>query len=82
MIAMILAAGKGERMMPLTRDTPKPLLKVQGKPLIQYHIEALARSGIKDLVVNTARLGHMIEDYLGTGDSYGVKIQYCHEGEE
>ena len=82
MKAMILAAGKGERMMPLTRDRPKPLLNVLGRPLIQYHLQALARAGVTDIVINTARLGFMIEDMLGDGSSFGVSIRYSHEGDE
>ncbi|HEX9718375.1 MAG TPA: sugar phosphate nucleotidyltransferase, partial [Ramlibacter sp.] len=62
--AMILAAGRGERMRPLTDQCPKPLLQVRGKPLIQYHTEALARAGFRELVVNTAWLGHQIENHL------------------
>ena len=62
--AMILAAGRGERMRPLTDHCPKPLLQVRGKPLMQYHIEALGRAGFRDLVVNTAWLGHQIESHF------------------
>ncbi|WP_462379995.1 N-acetylmuramate alpha-1-phosphate uridylyltransferase MurU [Pseudomonas sp. Marseille-QA0892] len=81
MKAMILAAGKGERMRPTTLHTPKPLVKAGGKPLIDYHVEALARAGFTELVVNHAWLGAQIEDYLGSGDRYGVRIQYSPEGE-
>src|SRR6185369_17545938 len=62
--AMILAAGRGERMRPLTDHCPKPLLEVRGKPLMQYHTEALGRAGFRDLVVNTAWLGHQIESHF------------------
>ncbi len=77
--AMILAAGRGERMRPLTDRTPKPLLQVGGKPLILYHVEALARAGIVDLVVNHAHLGEQIEAFLGDGGDWGVSISYSPE---
>ncbi len=77
--AMILAAGRGERMRPLTDHTPKPLLQVGGKPLIQYHVEALARAGIADLVVNHAHLGEQIVAFLGDGGGWGVSISYSPE---
>ena len=79
MRAMILAAGRGERMRPLTDSLPKPLLPVAGKPLIVHHIERLARSGIRQLVINHAHLGGMIEAYLGDGSAWGVEIQYSAE---
>jgi MurNAc alpha-1-phosphate uridylyltransferase len=81
MKAMILAAGRGERMRPLTDDTPKPLLQVAGKPLIGWHLEALARAGITDIVINHAWLGRKIVERLGTGASLGVRIRYSAEGE-
>lgn len=81
MKAMILAAGKGERLRPLTLHTPKPLVKAAGVPLIEYHIRALARAGFTELVVNHAWLGQQIEDYLGDGERYGVSIRYSPEGE-
>lgn len=79
--AMILAAGRGERMRPLTDDTPKPLLEVGGKPLIVWHIERLAMAGITDLVINHAHLGQQIEQRLGDGSDWGVRIRYSVEGE-
>ena len=79
---MILAAGRGERMRPLTDHMPKPLLKVNGKPLIVHHIERLQASGITDIVINHAWLGSQIEDYLGDGSQYGVSIVYSPEGEQ
>lgn len=79
MKAMILAAGRGERMRPLTDHTPKPLLLVGGKPLIQYHIEALAAAGFQDLVINHAHLGAQIEAALGDGERFGVHIDYSQE---
>ncbi len=81
MRAMILAAGRGERMRPLTDHTPKPLLKVRGKPLIEWHIEAFARAGIRDLVINTAWLAEQFEAALGDGSRFGVRLHYSHEGE-
>jgi MurNAc alpha-1-phosphate uridylyltransferase len=77
--AMILAAGRGERMRPLTDAAPKPLLEVRGKALIQYHLERLARAGISQVVVNLAWLGAMIRERLGDGSRYGVRIAYSEE---
>jgi N-acetyl-alpha-D-muramate 1-phosphate uridylyltransferase len=82
MIAMILAAGRGERMRPLTDTVPKPLLEVAGKPLIVHQIEALSLAGIGTIVINTGRLGDQIQYRLGTGESYGVSILYSEEGDE
>lgn len=79
--AMILAAGRGERMRPLTDATPKPLLRAGGKPLIVWHIEALVRAGIRDIVINHAHLGGMIEAALGDGARFGASIRYSPEGE-
>jgi len=81
MKAMILAAGRGERMRPLTDNCPKPLLKVAGRALIEYHINALAAAGFTDIVINYAHLGQMIVDYLGNGNRYGVQITYSAEKE-
>lgn len=81
MKAMILAAGRGERMRPLTDHTPKPLLRVGGKPLIVWHIEHLAAAGFRDLVINHAHLGGQIEAALGNGAQFGVSIQYSPEPE-
>lgn len=81
MRAMILAAGRGERMRPLTDSTPKPLLAVLGKPLIQYHIEALAAAGVRDIVINLAWLGQQIRAALGDGSLFGVRIHYSDEGD-
>src|SRR5687768_10626064 len=77
--AMILAAGRGERMRPLTDALPKPLLPAGGKALIEYHLENLGRAGFSDIVINHAHLGHMIETTLGNGKRYGVNIRYSHE---
>ena len=79
---MILAAGRGERMRPLTDDMPKPLLEVNGRPLIDYHLEALARGGIREVVINLAWLGGRIRGWVGNGDKYGIKISYSDEGPE
>lgn len=79
MKAMILAAGRGERMRPLTDSCPKPLLEVLGKPLIVHHIEALKAAGIVDIVINHAWLGEKIEQALGDGSQFGVSIAYSPE---
>lgn len=76
---MILAAGRGERMRPLTDTLPKPLLYAGGKPLIEYHLENLARAGFIEIVINHSYLGQMIEAALGNGNRYGVSIRYSHE---
>ena len=76
MKAMILAAGRGERMRPLTDHTPKPLLKVGGRRLIEYHIDALVAAGIREIVINHAHLGSQIEASLGDGSRYGAQINY------
>lgn len=78
---MILAAGRGSRMRPLTDHTPKPLLKIGNKPLIVWHIERLATAGITHIVINHAWLGQQIEDYLGNGKKFGVHIQYSAEAQ-
>ena len=80
--AMILAAGRGDRMRPLTDHTPKPLLPVNGKPLIVWHIEALARGGVREIVVNTAWLEDQIVAALGDGARWGVTIRYSMEGRD
>lgn len=77
---MILAAGRGERMRPHTDSVPKPLLEAGGRCLIEYHLYALARSGIADIVINHAHLGALIESRLGDGGRYGVRIEYSPEG--
>lgn len=81
MRAMILAAGRGERMRPLTDRAPKPLLEIAGKPLVQYHIEALREAGFCELVINHAWLGEQITRYLGDGSRFGVDIVYSAEPE-
>lgn len=79
MKAMILAAGRGERMQPLTLTTPKPLLKAGPKRIIEYTLEALARAGIKEIIINHAYLGEQIPAYLGDGRNYSVNISYSPE---
>jgi MurNAc alpha-1-phosphate uridylyltransferase len=79
MKAMILAAGRGERMRPLTDHTPKPLLLAGGKPLIAWHLERLAAAGFTDVVINHAHLGAMIEAVLGDGSQWGLRIRYSPE---
>ena len=76
---MILAAGRGERMRPLSDTVPKPLLEAGGKPLIVHLIEGLARHGLRDLVINHSHLGEKISAYLGDGSRYGVHVAYSHE---
>jgi MurNAc alpha-1-phosphate uridylyltransferase len=79
MKAMIFAAGRGERMRPLTDACPKPLLKVRGRPMITTHVLNLVRAGITEIVINHSFLGHMIEQELGDGSRFGARIQYSHE---
>jgi MurNAc alpha-1-phosphate uridylyltransferase len=79
MKAMILAAGRGERMRPLTDHCPKPLLPAGGKPLLQWHIEALAAVGVTSIVINHAHLGHQIESHFGDGSAFGVQLNYSAE---
>jgi MurNAc alpha-1-phosphate uridylyltransferase len=79
--AIVLAAGRGERMRPLTDTCPKPLLKVKGKPLLEWHLEALGHGGFRDVVVNTAWLGEQIEDHFGH-ECCDVRIAYSHEGKD
>lgn len=80
--ALILAAGRGERMRPWTDTVPKPLLAVGGIPLIEYQVVALARAGVRDLVINLAHLGAQIRSQLGDGARYGVSIAYAVEGDQ
>ncbi|MEA1983463.1 MAG: nucleotidyltransferase family protein [Campylobacterota bacterium] len=82
MKSMILAAGRGERMRPLTDTLPKPLLEVHDKPLIVYHIEKLAAAGFKEIIINIAHLGYKIAESLGDGSAWNVKISYSDEQEE
>ena len=79
MRAMILAAGRGERLRPLTDTTPKPLLDVHGKPLIVHHLENLAQAGFREVVINLAHLGDMIRDTIGDGTQWGLSIKYSPE---
>lgn len=76
---MVLAAGRGERMRPLTDHTPKPLLEAGGRPLITYHLAALARAGVREVVINHAHLGAQLEAALGDGAAFGLRIRYSPE---
>ena len=80
MHAMILAAGRGERMRPLTDDRPKPLLQAGGRALIDYHLDALARAGFARIVINTAWQGHQLREHVGDGRRWGVEVRYSDEG--
>jgi len=82
MRAMILAAGRGERLRPLTDHTPKPLLDVHGRPLIAHHLENLAAAGFREVVINLAHLGDMIRESLGDGERWGLNIHYSDEPED
>jgi MurNAc alpha-1-phosphate uridylyltransferase len=81
MKVMLLAAGRGERMRPLTDTLPKPLLEVGGRPLIAWHLRALAAAGFTDIVINLSWLGERIRAALGSGEGHGVRIRYSEEGE-
>ena len=81
MKAMILAAGRGERLRPLTDHTPKPMIEVQGRPLLEHQIGWLSAAGITELVINLHHLGEQIETRFGDGSGYGVRIRYSHETE-
>ncbi len=80
--AMILAAGRGERLRPLTDRCPKPLLPVRGRPMIEWHLQALARDGVTQVVINTAWLEEQFEPLLGDGSRWGLRIHYSHEGRD
>ncbi len=82
MKALILAAGRGERMRPLTDRCPKPLLEVRGKRLVEWHLEALARAGVREVVINTAWLEDQFPAALGDGSRYGVRITWSFEGRD
>jgi len=79
MRAMILAAGRGERMRPLTDKTPKPLLQVAARPLLDYHLQRLAAAGFCEVVINVSHLGQQIERYCGAGERWQVQISYSRE---
>ncbi|BFM21620.1 N-acetylmuramate alpha-1-phosphate uridylyltransferase MurU [Gilvimarinus japonicus] len=81
MKAMILAAGLGKRMRPLTDTLPKPLIPVRGKPLIAYHLEALARAGITEVIINLAYRGAQIQEFVGDGSAWGLQVVYSQEPE-
>ena len=79
MKAMILAAGRGERMRPLTDTLPKPLIEVRGKPLVEWHLERIAAAGIRDVVINVSHLAERIMDALGDGRRWGLSIAWSRE---
>lgn len=79
--AMILAAGRGERLRPLTDTTPKALVEVQGRCLIDWHLDRIAQAGIRDVVINLGWLGHRVRQHVGDGSGWGVNVQYSDEGE-
>ena len=81
MKAMILAAGLGTRMRPLTDHTPKPMLRVAGVPLIEHHVRRLVAAGVTEIIINHAYLGEQIEQHLADGERFGCRIQYSREGE-
>jgi MurNAc alpha-1-phosphate uridylyltransferase len=81
MKALLLAAGRGERMRPLTDATPQPLLEAGGKRLVEWHLERLAAAGVRDIVINIAHLGAQFPETLGDGSRYGVRVEYSREGE-
>ena len=81
MNAMILAAGRGERLRPYTDSCPKPLLEVKGKAIIEYHLHALAKAGVTSVVINISWLAQMVQGRLGDGSKYGLEIIYSHEEE-
>jgi MurNAc alpha-1-phosphate uridylyltransferase len=80
MKAMVLAAGFGNRLRPLTDHTPKPLLPIGGKPMIVHHLEKLAAAGFKEVVINLGHLGHKIPEALGDGSTWGLSVAYSDEG--
>jgi N-acetyl-alpha-D-muramate 1-phosphate uridylyltransferase len=82
MKAMVLAAGRGERLRPLTDTLPKPLVPVRGKPLIGWHLESLARAAIEEVVINLWWLGDQIRAYVGDGSAWGLRVRYSQEGPE
>ena len=81
MIAMILAAGQGERLRPLTETTPKALVEVRGRSLLERHLDSLKAAGIETVVINLGWLGEMIADRIGSGHAYGLNVVYSQEGE-
>ena len=80
MKAMVLAAGRGERMRPITDTVPKPLVRVGGRPLIAWHLAALARAGVREVVINLSWLGEQLRTALGAGADFGLRITYSEEG--
>ena len=81
MIAMLLSAGRGERLRPITDTKPKPLVEIRGRPLIEYHLERVRQAGITDIVINLGWLGDEILEHVGSGERFGVNVIYSPEGE-
>ena len=81
MKCLLLAAGRGERLRPITDTTPKPLVKIAGKAIIEYHLEKLKKAGFNDIVINLSHLGNLIEDHLGDGSQFDLNIEYSQEGD-
>lgn len=81
MIAMILAAGRGERMRPLTEETPKSLVEVRGETLLERHLRALCAAGVENVVINLGWLGDKVLEHIGSGKRYGINVVYSNEGE-
>ena len=81
MKALIFSAGRGERMRPLSDTMPKPLLRAGGKRLLEWHLEALARADVREVVINTSHLASQFPETLGDGSRYGVRIEYSYEGD-
>jgi len=77
--ALIFSAGRGERLMPYTKDTPKPMVLVNNKPLLEYHLKCLSAIGVKNVIINLAYLGYKIKHYFGSGQQFGVNIEYFAE---
>ena len=82
MKCLLLAAGRGERLRPITDKIPKPLVKIANKTLIEYHLENLVNAGFKEVIINLSHLGHLIEEYLGDGSRFNLNIEYSQEGED
>ncbi|MEM7401151.1 MAG: N-acetylmuramate alpha-1-phosphate uridylyltransferase MurU [Pseudomonadota bacterium] len=81
MKCLLLSAGRGERLRPLTDKVPKPLVKIAGKAIIEYHLERLKKAGFNEIVINLSHLGNLIEEHLGDGSNYDLKIEYSQEGD-
>ena len=80
--AVILAGGKGTRLMPLTRNTPKAMISIRGKPFLEYEVRLLVQNGISDIILCVGYLGNVVMDYFGDGDKFGTRIRYSSDGQE